>query len=70
LVATGATTKLCQYGGNHLPGGIYWDHNPSTRAVLEQLSLSNDVCESILRLNDYLSTAIPNMHQSAQSMFI
>ena len=70
LVATAMELKLRQYGGHHLPGGIYWDPDPSIRAMLEELSPSNDVCESILGPNDYLSTAIPNMHQSAQSTLI
>ena len=28
--------------------------------ILHELKPSNDVCESILRLNDYLTTAIPS----------
>ena len=28
---------------------------------------SNDACELVLRLNDYLATAIPNLHQMVNS---
>ncbi len=31
---------------------------------------SNDVCESILGLNDYLTTAVPNLHQLARSNLV
>ena len=50
-----------------LRGGIYWDPQPHIKVILSEISPSNDVCESILGLNDYLSTAIPNMHQQARS---
>ena len=32
-----------------------------------QLEPSNDFCESILGLNDYLTTAIPNLTQASRS---
>ena len=35
--------------------------------MLSGLKPSNDLCESILGLNDYLVTAIPNLHQDARS---
>ena len=50
-----------------LPGGIYWDPQPHIKVILSEISPSNDVCESILGLNDYLSTAIPIMHQQTRS---
>ena len=43
-----------------LPGGKYWEPDQCTKAVLQP---SNDLCESILGLNDHLTTAIPNLHQ-------
>ena len=73
LVAAGAAAmelKLCQYAGSQLPGGIYWNPDSSVKAILEQLSPSNDICESILGLNDYIKQAIPNMHQLAQSTLV
>ena len=73
LVSAGAASmkkKLCVYAQNQLPGGIYWDPEPNVEAVLKELKPSNDLCESILGLNDYLSTAIPNLHQMARSNLI
>ena len=73
LLATGATAmkeKLCKYAHSMLPGGKYWEPDPGTKAVLQQLKPSNDLCESILGLNDYLTTAIPNLHQLSRSNLI
>ena len=57
--------KLSKY-----PGGKYWEPDPDTKAVLQQLRPSNDLCESILGLNDSLSTAISNLHQLSHSNLI
>ena len=38
--------------------------------MLRQLKPSNDVCESVLGLNDYLTSAIPNMHQTGRSNLV
>ena len=55
--------KLTDYAKNRLPGGIYWEPPPAVEAILRDIKPNNDVCESILGLNDYLSTAIPtNLH--------
>ena len=62
--------KLCKYAHSMLPGGKYWEPDPGTKAVLQQLKPSNDLCESILGLNDYLTTAIPNLHQLSRSNLI
>ena len=59
--------KLCTYAQSNLPGGIYWDPPEEVRIVLSGLKPSNDLCELILGLNDYLVTAIPNLHQDARS---
>lgn len=56
-------TKLCQYAKDCLPGGLYWNPDPHIREVITGLKPTNDVCESLLGLNDYLSHAIPNMDQ-------
>ena len=53
-----------------LPGGKYWEPDPDTKALLQQLKSSNDLCESILGLNDFLTTAIPNLHQLSCSNLI
>ena len=63
--------KLCTYAANQLPGGTYWDPaDPKIREVLTTLQPSNDFCESILGLNDYLTTAIPNLNQTSRSNLI
>ena len=50
--------KLCVYGKDCLPGGIYWEPDANVRAILAELKPSNDFCESIFGLNDYLVGAI------------
>ena len=55
--------KFLSYAQTQLPGGKYWEPDQSVKTILKSLKPNNDVCESILGLNDYLSTAIPNMHQ-------
>ena len=66
LVASGAAAmerKLCDYAADYLPRGIYWNPDSGVKEILKELKPSNDLCESLLGLNDYLSKAIPNMHQ-------
>ena len=43
------------------------ESTPKVKAVLSEISSSNHICESILGLNDYLSTAISNAHQQTRS---
>ena len=62
--------KLIEYAKNQLPGGRYWEPEPAVKAVLRNLKPNNDLCESILGLNDYLTTAILNMHQMTRSNLI
>ena len=68
--AAAMQSKLSSYAQNYLPGGIYWDPEPKIKEILAELDPSNDLCESILGLNDYLNTAIPNMHQVTRSNLI
>ena len=73
LLASGATSmkkKLLSYAQNQLPGGKYWDPDENVKAILKSLKPNNDICESILGLNDYLSTALPNMHQMSRSNLV
>lgn len=73
LLVKGATTmqeKLCSYAADQLPGGRYWNPDKQVQDVLSQLPPSNDVCESILGLNDYLTTAVPNLHQMSRSNLV
>ena len=61
MLAVGASKmreKLCVYAKDHLPGGRYWNPDTAIKRVLSELTPSNDLCESILGLNDYLTTAI------------
>lgn len=63
--------KLCMYAHNQLPGGKYWEPvEPEVKKVFAELKPSSDLCESILGINDYLTTAIPNLHQMARSNLV
>lgn len=63
--------KLCTYAQSQLPGGEYWNPSePDVKKVLAELKPSNDLCESIFGLNDYLTTAIPNLHHVARSNLV
>ena len=62
--------KLCSYASYFLPNVIYWEPDLETTTVLQALEPSNDLCESILGLNDYLGTAVPNMLQFTKSNMI
>lgn len=73
LISTGASAmkaKLCSYAKSLLPGGRYWEPEPEVEAILRNIKPNNDLCESILGLNDYLMTAIPNLHQLSRSSLI
>ena len=62
--------KLCSYASSQLPGGKYWDPEPAMKDILSQLKPTNDVCESVLGLNDYLTTAIPNLHPMTRANLV
>ena len=62
--------KLLSYAEKHLPGGEYWNPEPAVREVLMHLEPSNDFCELMLGLNDYLTTAIPNLAQESRSNLV
>ena len=68
--ASAMKAKLSTYAANQLPGGKYWKPEPQVEAVLRQLRPNNDLCESILGLNDYLVTALPNMAQQTRTNLI
>jgi len=74
LLKSGATCmkdKLCAYARNQLPDGKYWEpEDIKTKEVLTRLKPNNDLCESILGLNDYLVTALPNMKQVTRSNIV
>ena len=62
--------KLSSYAVNQLPGGKFWNPTPFIRKELSKLKPSNDIVESMLGLNDYLITAIPNLNQVSRSNLI
>lgn len=73
LIKDGAAAmkaKLLTYAASQLPGGKYWEPEPQVETVLCQLRPNNDLCESILGLNHYLVTALPNMTQQTRSNLI
>ena len=73
ILSTGAASmqdKLEKNAKDWLPGGCFWDSDHQTKVILQKLQHSNDLCESILGLNDYLCTAVPNMHQMTRSNLV
>ena len=64
IVSTCAANMLVNYARKRLPGACYRDPDPKT---IKELQPSNDICESILGMNDYLTTTIPNLHQMTRS---
>lgn len=73
LIVKGAAAmemKLCEYAKDYLPGGLYWNPDPHVREVMTELKPTNDLCESLLGLNDHLGRAMPNMHQTTRSTLI
>jgi hypothetical protein len=55
--------KLKSYAKDQLPGGKYWDPPNNIAKVLKEIQPSNDVCESILGLNDWLQTRTSSLSQ-------
>ena len=73
LLASGAAAmkkKLYAYAKNQLPGGLYWDPEGEVKEILKKLPPTNDLCESLLGLNDHLTTSIPNLCQLTRSNLI
>ena len=73
IIAAGALSmkkKLSAYAMDFLPDGIYWNPDIKTSEILKNLEPSNDLCESILGLNDYLCTALPNLVQLTKSNLV
>lgn len=73
LLASGASkmnAKLSSNAKSQLPGGRYWDPEPDVQSILKSLKPNNDLCESILGLNDHLSIVMPNLHQMSKSNLV
>ena len=62
--------KLTDYMKDYLPGGKYWEPPEDVRQILSKLKPHNDACESVLGMNDWLTTAFPKMTQQAKSALI
>ena len=54
----------------YLPGGLYWDPEMEVKEISKKLPPTNDLCESLLGLNDHLTTRIPNLCQLTRSNLI
>ena len=63
-------TKLATYKANQLPGGKYWSPSPAVKEALKDLDPTNNACESILGLNDWLQKTTPNMTQRTVSAMV
>ena len=46
--------KLHTYAKDYLPQGKYWDPSEGIQSILRKIKPSNDICESVLGLNDWL----------------
>ena len=62
--------KISEYKKDQLPGGKYWDPTKEEKEILKQLLPNNDICESILGLNDWLSGQRPNLSQKTKSTLV
>ena len=59
--------KLSDYKKYQLPGGNYWIPTAEEKEILQKLAPNNDVCESVLGLNDWITTHTPNLCQVTKS---
>ncbi len=67
---TAMRDKLQTYMEDHLPGGRYYDPDPTVSAVLSKLQPHNDRTESVFGANDWLTRILPNMAQSTRSTML
>ena len=61
--AASMRNKLKVYAKDYLPSGRYWSPPEHVANILREIKPTNDICESILGLNDWLQTAMPNVCQ-------
>ena len=59
--------KLTNYKKDQLPGGKYWAPDDNIRQILKELKPHNDICESLLGLNDWLTAPLVNAKQHTKS---
>ena len=62
--------KLTDYKKDQLPGGKYWAPDNNIRQILRELKPHNDICESLLGLNYWLTTPLVNAKQHTKSALI
>ena len=62
--------KLKAYKCDQLHGGKYWNPDEKTAEILASLRPNNNVCESLLGLNDWLTTALTNASQLTKSNLV
>ena len=62
--------KLHVYAKDYLPSGKYWDPPDDVKDILQQIRPSNDICESILGLNDWLQSTMTNVSQRTKRNLI
>ncbi len=55
--------KVRSYKKDQLPGGKLWSPSDSVKSALADVDPTNDLCESILGLNDWLQKVTPNFTQ-------
>ena len=59
--------KLKTYKAEQLPGGKLWNPDQATRKALAKIQPTNDLCEGILGLNDWIQKRTPNFNQRTVS---
>ena len=59
--------KLKNYKAEQLPGGKLWNPDTDTRKALAKIQPTNDLCEGILGLNDWLQKRTANFSQRTVS---
>ena len=62
--------KLTDYKKDQLPEGKYWAPDDNVRQILRELKPHNDICESLLGLNDWLTAPLVNAKQHTKSVLI
>ena len=63
-------SKIQTYMKDYLPGGHYYDPEPTLGSILSKLQPHNDRVESIFGANDWLNRILPNLAQSTRSTML
>jgi len=61
---------LTSYKADQLPGGKLWSANDRVKKALADVTPTNDLCEGILGLNDWLQKVTPNLSQRTVSTMV